>query len=107
MTTHRRKPTPAIAWKFENQRKVDWPSWVTDYEVSTVMGAGKIGLSSVGTLIVPTQNTYGTPGLSGDYLVWEGYAEDASGKLVGGSITLVKGQDFPLRYEAVEPAAEG
>ena len=104
MTLYQRRPTPAIAWRFDGQPRSEWPAWVTEYEVSNNMGAAKIGLSSVGTLLVPIRNGNATTGLKGDYLVREGFAKDDAGKVVGGTIRLVSAQEFPLHYEEAPEA---
>jgi hypothetical protein len=107
MTTYRRKPTPAIVWRFEGQPRASWPSWVADHEVSTNMGAAKIGMSGVGTLLVPVKNGNTVTGQSGDYVVLESYITTGEGKLTGGTLTLVRAQDFPVLFEEApeEPAA--
>lgn len=98
MSLFHRRPTPAWAWQFLNEPRATWPSWVTEYIVSTQMGTEKIGLSVVQTLLVPTRNGTQTA-QRGDWLVLENYAESADGKPVGGQITLVRGQDFNNLFE--------
>jgi hypothetical protein len=106
MTSYRRKPTPALVWRFEGQPRSEWPSWVADHEVSTTMGAGKIGMSGVGTLLVPVKNGNTVTGQNGDYIVLENHVTTGAGKITGGSLFLVKAQDFPILFEeAPEEAA--
>lgn len=99
MTTYRRKPTPALVWRFEGQPRASWPTWVADYEVSTNMGAAKIGLSGVGTLLVPVKNGNSATGQHGDYIVLESHVTTGDGKITNGNLSLVKAQDFPILFE--------
>ncbi len=88
-----RKPTPAEAWVFDPKvPQSQWPAWVANHEVSTLMGLQKIGLGT-GVLLIPTKGGVTANVPPGDVLVLE-----------AGVLTVVKGADFPNLFAEVDAA---
>jgi len=95
MSTYQRRPTTALAWKYDPATPQDeWPSWVRDYEVSTTMGLQRIG-AGMGVLLIPTKGGVTLNLQPGDYVVQE-----------GAHLAGVRAADFGNMYEAVpDPVA--
>jgi hypothetical protein len=98
MTEFRRRPIPVLVWRYNRQPQTTWPAWVRDYRVSTSMGVEQIGISGVGSLLVPTRGGTHT-GNRGDSLVLENYQIGEDGAISGGRLQLVRAQEFDLLFE--------